>query len=420
LNVLNVENEDFGDEDFFTLNNFIDTKIPIGFGFLIRVCELGSDTDYCNMDNLSFIATMDKDIYVEEIVVSAEIGSGFDATYNPKKLRLFVWEGEGINMDCENECSSVGSVFSCSADSSQILTRTCGNIDSDFCLEWESNESELLETCGENEECVEELGVCVEIPTTFNLTCEKRVTSGGACGDINAPNCGGYDGVIDVGDCNCNWFKRNCDDWYVCYNDESITTECSENPVCPSGYNEVARNGCIPEVEECEDTCSPAGPVYSCSADSEKILVRTCGDFNDDGCLGWDDIKVYYACGTSKMCVAGSNVCVPKVAVLSASITIMSQYVSGDRNYYNYDLIIKETNGVGVDINRGRECFQLKGCASWVSFSPARRVPANGQYDRSSYWWTSYPYEEYWLEYEGLDDNGNFISVATNKLIHSS
>ena len=93
LNVLNVEEENFEDENFVALNNFIGTKIPSGFGYSIRVCELGSTTDYCKMDTPTYIATVDKDIYTEEIIIASEIGDGTNAKYNPTKLKLFVWEG---------------------------------------------------------------------------------------------------------------------------------------------------------------------------------------------------------------------------------------------------------------------------------------------------------------------------------------
>lgn len=145
LNVLNVVDDEEGDPNFDDLNSFIGGKIPDGFGYSIRVCELEDPVAPCKMDDVTFIATMDKDIYVEEIIIGAELGSGHDAVYKPKKLRLFVWAGEEIP-DCSDDCSPAGDVFSCSADNSKVLKRVYGDFDSDSCLEYDGP-AVLNETC---------------------------------------------------------------------------------------------------------------------------------------------------------------------------------------------------------------------------------------------------------------------------------
>ena len=333
LNVLNVVEEDFGNENFVTLNDFIGGKIPSGFGYSIRVCELGSETDYCNMRAPLFIATMDEDIYVEEIVISSELGDGTNAVYNPKKLRLFVWEGESIGIDCENECPVEGTIFSCSADDSKISIKECGNFDNDFCLEYNGT-AKVFETCNEGDVCVEGLGICAEASNTFKLTCEKKSVSETGCVYNYDDECNEWNGGgRRTGDCGSWW---NPKDAYECYNIESVVTECSENPVCPSGYSEVGRRSCSVFVEECEDTCSPARDVYSCNGDNTQVLKKTCGDFNGDGCLEWDSIKVFKTCGTTEMCKDGA--CVPSVAELSASISVSSTDITNPPyTKYNYD-----------------------------------------------------------------------------------
>ena len=125
---------------------------------------------------------MDVDIYVEEIVVSAEVGSGYDAIYDPKKLRLFVWEGDDIvGRDCENECPSSGPIFDCSADLSQVLKRNCENLDNDYCMEWKEDNFEIIEICGEDKKCNKAVGTCINVyhplpptPGYSKLTCEKK------------------------------------------------------------------------------------------------------------------------------------------------------------------------------------------------------------------------------------------------------
>ena len=166
-------------------------------------------------------------------------------------------------------------------------------------------------------------------------------------------------------------------------------------PVCGDG---VCGSG------ETEENC-PEDCAVVCTPNCEG---KVCGD---DGCGG--------SCGTcsdNQMCKEGQ--CVAAYSELTATITVTSKYLQGGAQYYNYDLVIQESNGVGVNINRGRECFDSKGCDPWVSFSPVRRVPAAGQYTRSSYWWTFESSEGYWLEYEGIDDNDNSVSVISNKLTH--
>lgn len=91
LNVLNVVNDDLSDQNFEVIYNFVESEIPIPFGFSIAICDLSSN-DYCKMNNEDFIKTRDKNIFVEEVIISSDLGTGGNRKYAPKKLRLFVWE----------------------------------------------------------------------------------------------------------------------------------------------------------------------------------------------------------------------------------------------------------------------------------------------------------------------------------------
>jgi len=71
------------------LEVFADGKIPDAYGFHIRICNLGDVNDACKMNETIFRKTIDKNVYVEEAVVSAELTS---EAYSPKKVRLFLWE----------------------------------------------------------------------------------------------------------------------------------------------------------------------------------------------------------------------------------------------------------------------------------------------------------------------------------------
>jgi len=74
-----LENE--GDTES-SLEGFIvdENYFPAHLGFEIRVCEINA---VCNVVS----APVDRDIYVEERIVSADL-----TQYSPKKVRLFVWE----------------------------------------------------------------------------------------------------------------------------------------------------------------------------------------------------------------------------------------------------------------------------------------------------------------------------------------
>lgn len=76
-----------GSEDSLnSLNLYIYDGIPIAFKYSIKVCDLG-ETGKCKLNESEVIETKDRDVFAEEIIIAAD----FDG-YNPKKVRLFVWE----------------------------------------------------------------------------------------------------------------------------------------------------------------------------------------------------------------------------------------------------------------------------------------------------------------------------------------
>jgi len=70
------------------LNEFADEKIPDAFEFRVIVCELESPVG-CNLVDDDVRITRDKDVYVEDIVIA-----GAHDDYDPKKVRLFVWDAD--------------------------------------------------------------------------------------------------------------------------------------------------------------------------------------------------------------------------------------------------------------------------------------------------------------------------------------
>jgi len=91
LAILNTYNdEDLNDGNFSIISEFIASRVPDAFGYSLRVCNLG---DHCKMNSADYINTLDKEVFVEEIIVSSELGNGENAVYDkPKKFRFFIWE----------------------------------------------------------------------------------------------------------------------------------------------------------------------------------------------------------------------------------------------------------------------------------------------------------------------------------------
>jgi hypothetical protein len=80
-------------DDEAGLDEFVNMEIPGAFGHYLRICGLGDTSDFCKIDDANVVADIrDRDIFVEEIVISAELGDGSNADYDPKKVRLFAWE----------------------------------------------------------------------------------------------------------------------------------------------------------------------------------------------------------------------------------------------------------------------------------------------------------------------------------------
>ncbi len=68
------------------LTEYARIKMPPAFNFSLKVCDLG-DLAMCKLDTEEVRETRDKNVFVEEIILSSDIEN-----YIPKKVRLFVWE----------------------------------------------------------------------------------------------------------------------------------------------------------------------------------------------------------------------------------------------------------------------------------------------------------------------------------------
>ncbi len=237
LDVLSVKSDFPGDSSYDALNVFVAGKVPDSFGYVLRVCDLNDTNNFCKMDAGSFISTLDKDVLVEETIVSAEIGNGSgDQVYSPKKVKLFFWQGGFPANFCRDECSVSKSI--CSSDAKQVLNKSCGDIDNDSCLEYGA--VLLVRTCGSGDICVG--GECVGGGSM--LTCSMKQIQTSGCVYSYDDECNNYDGGEKTG--SCGFFGSK--DKYECWDYITTTTGCSANPSCPTGYTLVNSTSCISSV----------------------------------------------------------------------------------------------------------------------------------------------------------------------------
>jgi len=152
---------------------------------------------------------------------------------------------------CTGECSESGTK-QCSGNGVQ----TCGNYDTDSCLEWSA-----AVNCASGQTCSQ--GVCV-------AACANDCASGTKqCSGNGVQTCGNYD-------------TDSCLEW-------SLPTPCSSGQICSSGSCSAA---------SCTGECSESG-TKQCSGNG----VQTCGNYDTDSCLEW---SLPTPCSSGQICSSGS------------------------------------------------------------------------------------------------------------------
>lgn len=201
-------------------------------------------------------------------------------------------------------------------------TSSCGQFDGDSCLEWGSPAPcRAGETCNAGvcaTTCVSDCtsagatrcdGTAVVTCTEVSAGClkwsgrqvcpESTVCSNGAC----AASCS--DECAAEGERRCVAASANT--WEVCrHHDVDDCLEWGSATAC-AGTLSCVDGECLPT---CADTCPSTG-AHSCAGDA----VRTCGDWNSDGCREWGTET---ACNASDVCREGA--CVPRPAPTSLVI----------------------------------------------------------------------------------------------------
>ncbi|GMV40888.1 MAG: hypothetical protein AMXMBFR64_26040 [Myxococcales bacterium] len=206
---------------------------------------------------------------------------------------------------CVDECTTAGAK---ACDGNGV--KTCGNTDADPCLEWGtavacdpgltcSNGSCAL---GCKDECTvkgakqcagaawqacddHDQDGCLEwgTPTACG---DGEICSAGSC----ALGCTSTCSVVGEKQCNVAGAVETCDDWNVdgCL-EWGSGVACGPGLVCSAG-------NC---ATTCVDDC-PAVGLVECTPTGNG--TRQCGDWNQDGCLGWGTTV---SCGQNQTCVAG-------------------------------------------------------------------------------------------------------------------
>jgi len=340
------------------------------------------------MDSMTFYATIDEDVYVEEMVISSELGDGSDAIYSPKKVKLFFWEGGFPPGYCRDECREE-KLSVCSDDYSKVVNRECGEFDSDVCKEYGGDT--LVDSCEGSERCFD--GECRDGP--WELVCKKKVIKKSGCYSAPYDECDDNDGGQKTGDCNCDPFGIIClKEKWECWNYVEETVDCDPDPSCSVGYSEVSRDVC--EMPCVETSWTPS---------------------TDDYCFGVSFSQTS-DCGTTRSAV-GTGAC---VASLSASYVLGSSEVLGGYTYYNFTSTISESNGVGVTINSRQKCYVASDGNNWcdsVSTSIAPDygtnyiVPGGQISDPSNYVFFLPGYTYTTTEtFNGVDDEGNSVQAS--------
>jgi hypothetical protein len=93
LNVLNADDTNPNEGNYSALNDYVQNQVIDIVGFYISICDLDSQDDFCNMNTETFRATREKDVFVQDIIIAADLGTGGGTeVYQPRMLRLFMWE----------------------------------------------------------------------------------------------------------------------------------------------------------------------------------------------------------------------------------------------------------------------------------------------------------------------------------------
>ena len=215
------------------------------------------------------------------------------------------------NGSCSSECSN-----ECSVSNSTICqgngVRTCGNTDSDTCLEWGTVVAcEADQTCSNGYcslQCTDE---CTVVGSSQCL-----VNSVQLCDDSDDDDCLEWGTPVSCGSsevCSNGHCSLNCTDECATVGEKQCNVggdgyqtcgDTTNNGCLEWGSSVSCGNGMICSAGNCATTCTNECSVAdSTQCSSSGNAIQTCGDYNDNGCLQWGTPM---SCGQTEVCSSGA------------------------------------------------------------------------------------------------------------------
>jgi len=332
-------------------------------------CYMGEPSEDSNYEHINFLWTESEACINSKPCVS-------NCCFIKVKKEFWVH----LDETCDDECSS--DFYYCYGDN--VYKKTCGNFDSDSCLEYSS--SMPSDTCDPATEICSD-GRCV--PNSCTPDCQWSDVCDESAEDTG---CGGI--------CTRETDGDSCGGANICSNGVCCTPACQWWDVC----DEFASNGCggtctrDTDGDSCGDGNICSDGICACVPNCPP---GSCGDSNCPGvsCGG---------CDAGYECVNGY--CVEKTAELSLIFSdVIYDFINNNEHIYTHTRRFEETNGVGVTLTRGELHYQSGGYDSaTVSYrieEDDNLIHTNKQFH------TTRNSETFTLKYWGTDDNGNPIYV---------
>ncbi|MFA5856502.1 MAG: hypothetical protein WC867_04030 [Candidatus Pacearchaeota archaeon] len=244
-----------------TNNNTIDFKFNISSDYYdITRCELIIN----NQTNATILNPVRNSISTIRVVLSNglfkwKIRCYYSNTFIDSELRTL-----RINLNivpsCQDECSPTGS----KTCNNNLGYKTCGNTDTDSCLEWSS-----AVTCPTGKTCSN--GECVTITPSCNDECSP--TGSKTCNNnLGYKTCGNTDTDL-------------CLEW-------GNVVNCETGKTCSNG-------NCVVIVPDCVDECN----INNSRICTNNLSYKICGYYDNDSCLEYGQIN---NCASNESCLNGS------------------------------------------------------------------------------------------------------------------
>jgi hypothetical protein len=78
--------QDVLSNDLSRISSFVQERMPMGFNYTVRICELSDICNICRPNEPCNQSFYNSEIYTTERAISSTI-----TEYNPKKIKLFMW-----------------------------------------------------------------------------------------------------------------------------------------------------------------------------------------------------------------------------------------------------------------------------------------------------------------------------------------